>query len=130
MALEVRGCCPLDCQDSCAWVATVEDGHVTRVVGAPDHPITQSVLCAKVRDYETRAYAPDRLLHPLRRVGPKGTGQFERISWDVALDTIAARFSEVIARHGAEAIMPLNYLGSMGILQRRALMRLFHALGS
>jgi len=130
MALEIRGCCPLDCQDTCAWVATVEDGRVTRVAGAADHPITQGVLCAKVRDYETRTYAPDRLLHPLRRVGPKGAGAFERISWDVALDTIAERFSAVIARHGAEAIMPLNYLGSMGILQRRALMRLFHALGA
>ncbi len=130
MTLEVRGCCPLDCQDSCAWVATVVDGRVTRVVGAGDHPITQGVLCAKVRDYETRAYAPDRLLHPLRRVGPKGSGDFERISWDTALDTIAERFEGVIAQHGAEAIMPLNYLGSMGILQRRSLMRLFHALGS
>ncbi|TVQ57861.1 MAG: molybdopterin oxidoreductase family protein [Rhodobacteraceae bacterium] len=130
MERRVRGCCPLDCQDSCAWIATVEDGRVTGVVGDPDHPITQGVLCAKVRDYETRTYAPDRLLHPLRRVGPKGAGQFERISWDEALGTIAARFASVIETHGAEAIMPMNYLGSMGVLQRRALMRLFHALGA
>lgn len=130
MASEIRGCCPLDCQDTCAWVATVQDGRVTQVAGVADHPVTQGVLCAKMRDYQTRTYAPDRLLHPLRRVGPKGAGQFERISWDTALDTIAERFAAVIARHGAEAIMPLNYLGSMGILQRRALMRLFHALGA
>jgi anaerobic selenocysteine-containing dehydrogenase len=130
MAVQVKGCCPLDCQDSCAWIATVEDGRVTRVEGAPDHPITQGVLCAKVRDYETRTYAPDRLLHPLRRIGPKGAGRFERISWDKAIDAIAGRFAAVIDAHGAEAIMPLNYLGSMGVLQRRALMRLFHALGA
>ncbi|MCC5972963.1 MAG: molybdopterin-dependent oxidoreductase [Rubellimicrobium sp.] len=130
MTTEIRGCCPLDCQDSCAWVARVEDGRVTRVRGAEAHPITQGVLCAKVRDYETRTYAPDRLLYPLRRVGPKGAGQFERISWDAALGEIAERFAEVIETHGAEAIMPLHYLGSMGVLQRRALMRLFHALGA
>lgn len=130
MTLQVKGCCPLDCQDSCAWIATVEDGRVTRVEGARDHPITQGVLCAKVRDYETRTHAPERLLYPLRRVGPKGEGRFERISWDEAIGTIAARFAEVIEAHGPEAIMPLHYLGSMGVLQRRALMRLFHALGA
>lgn len=100
------------------------------MVGAPDHPITQGVLCAKVRDYETRTYAPTRLLYPLRRVGPKGAGQFERISWDAAIDTIAERFVSVIESYGPEAIMPLNYLGSMGVVQRRALMRVFHALGA
>ena len=79
---EVRGCCPLDCQDGCAWVAHVEDGVVTKVVGAKDHPFTRGVLCAKVNDYEAKTYAPDRLLHPLRRTDAKGSGAFERISWD------------------------------------------------
>ncbi len=127
---EIRGCCPLDCQDSCAWIATVEDGRVTSMKGDPDHPMTRGVLCAKVKDYESRAYAADRLLTPMRRTGPKGEGQFEPITWDEALDTIASRWRGIIEGHGAEALMPLHYLGSMGVLQRFALMRLFHALGA
>ncbi len=126
---EVIGCCPLDCQDTCSWVAHVEDDSVTRVVGAKDHPITRGVLCAKVNDYQARTYAPDRLLYPLRRSGPKGSGEFERISWDEALDTIAERFKAIIASDGAEALMPLYYLGSMGVVQRQALQRLFNGLG-
>jgi anaerobic selenocysteine-containing dehydrogenase len=127
---EIKGCCPLDCQDTCAWVAHVEDDKVVRVEGARDHPFTRGMLCAKVNDYQARTYAPDRLLHPLRRTGPKGSGEFERITWDEALDTIAARFKGIIADHGAEALMPLFYLGSMGVVQRQALMRLFHGLGA
>lgn len=126
----VKGCCPLDCQDTCAWEAEVENGRVTAVRGARDHPFTRGVLCAKVNDYEARAYAPDRLLHPLRRVGAKGEGRFERISWEAALDLIAQRFGLIIARHGAEALLPHNYLGTMGVVQRRALLRIFHALGA
>ncbi len=128
--MQVKGCCPLDCQDSCAWTAHVEDGRVTRVEGAKDHPITRGVLCAKVRDYEERLTAPGRLLHPLRRVGPKGSGAFERISWEEALRTIAARFKAIIGEHGAEALMPFYYLGSMGVVQRLALLRIFNALGA
>jgi anaerobic selenocysteine-containing dehydrogenase len=101
-----------------------------KVEGAKDHPFTRGALCAKVNDYEQRVYAPDRLLHPLRRTGPKGSGEFERISWDDALDLIASRFLAIIDEVGAEAILPLNYLGSMGVVQRRALMRIFHALGT
>ena len=126
----VKGCCPLDCQDTCAWVAEVDDGRVTAVRGAKDHPFTRGVLCAKVNDYPARTYAPDRLLHPLRRVGPKGSGQFERISWDAALDLVADRFSAIAAAHGPEALLPHRYLGSMGIVQCRSPMRLFHALGA
>lgn len=127
---EVKGCCPLDCQDTCSWVARVEDGRVTSVRGAKHHPITRGVLCAKVNDYEARTYASDRLLVPLQRTGPKGSGQFVAVSWDEALDLIAARFSAVVAEHGGEALLPHRYLGSMGVVQRRALMRIFHALGS
>ena len=129
-AKQVIGCCPLDCPDTCSWVAHVEDGRVTRVKGAKDHPFTRGVLCAKVNDYQARTYAPDRLLHPLRRSGPKGSGQFERISWDEALDTIAAQFTAIIESDGAEALMPLYYLGSMGTVQRQALRRVFHGLGA
>ena len=126
----VKGCCPLDCQDTCAWVAHVEGETVVRLEGARDHPFTRGALCAKVNDYPTRTYAADRLLHPLRRTGPKGEGSFERISWDEALDTIARRFRGIIAEHGAEALLPFHYLGSMGVVQRRALMRIFHAVGA
>lgn len=129
-AVHVKGCCPLDCQDTCSWIAEVEDGRVTSVNGAKDHPITRGVLCAKVNDYEARTYAPDRLLHPLRRTGEKGSGQFERISWDDAIAIIAKKFMDVHQRYGGEALLPHRYLGSMGIVQRRALMRIFHALGS
>jgi anaerobic selenocysteine-containing dehydrogenase len=128
--LEVRGCCPLDCQDTCAWIAEVADGRVTAVRGDPDHPFTRGTLCAKVKDYPLHTHAPDRLLHPLRRVGPKGSGQFERVSWHHALDHIAGQFLDIAARHGPEALLPHRYLGSMGVVQRRAPMRLFHAMGA
>lgn len=127
---EVYGCCPVDCQDGCSWVAHVEDRVVTKVTGRKDHPFTRGVLCAKVKDYEAKTYAPDRLLYPLRRTGPKGSGAFERISWDEAIGEIATRFRSIIDEHGAEAIMPLHDMGSAGVLQRRAMMRLFHSIGA
>ena len=129
-ATGVKGCCPLDCQDSCSWTVKVEDNRVLGVSGAKDHPITRGVLCAKLRDYEQRLTAPGRLLHPMRRIGPKGEAQFARISWEEALDEIANRFRSIIAEHGAEALLPFHYLGSMGIVQRLALMRVFHTLGA
>ncbi len=127
---EVKGCCPLDCQDTCSWVATVEAGVVTRVRGAREHPFTRGVLCTKVNDYQARTYSPDRVLYPLRRTGPKGAGEFERISWDNALGIIAERYSQLVSSYGAQSILPFNYLGSMGVVQRRALMRLFNAIGA
>ena len=128
--MQVKGCCPLDCQDSCAWIAHAEDGKVLKIEGARDHAITRGVLCAKVKDYEGRVTAPGRLLKPLKRSGPKGSGQFEPISWDQALDEIAERFTAIIADHGAEALMPFSYLGTQGVVQRLAPMRIFHALGA
>lgn len=126
----VRGCCPLDCPDTCAWIVDVEDGRAVEVRGDRDHPFTQGILCAKVKDYPAHTYAADRLLHPLRRAGPKGSGLFERISWDEALDEVAGRFRAIIKEYGPEALLPHRYLGSMGVVQRRAPMRLFHALGA
>lgn len=126
----VRGCCPLDCQDTCAWLAHVQDGRVVRVEGDPEHPYTRGALCAKVNDYPTRTYAPDRLLYPLRRTGPKGAGEFERIGWDEALDEIARRFEAIIREYGPEALMPHSYAGSFGALQGLALRRLFNVLGA
>lgn len=112
----VLGACPHDCPDTCAMLITVENGQATEVRGNPDHPFTRGTLCGKVSDYLDRVYSPDRVLYPMRRVGSKGSGQFERISWDAALDEITTRFQEVIAEYGAEAILPCSYLGHEGLL--------------
>ena len=111
------GACPHDCPDTCAMVYTVESGVLTEVRGDPDHPMTRGALCGKVKDFDRHHYNPDRILYPMKRVGAKGAGEFTRISWDEALDTIHARFSDIIATHGAEAILPYNYLGNEGIIQ-------------
>jgi anaerobic selenocysteine-containing dehydrogenase len=97
-------------------LTTVRDGRVISVRGNPDHPFTRGGLCVKVKNYEDRVYSPDRVLHPLRRTGPKGSGQFEPISWDAALAEIGDRFRAAVARQGAEAIMPCSYLGHEGLL--------------
>ncbi|SFO72883.1 Anaerobic selenocysteine-containing dehydrogenase [Geodermatophilus dictyosporus] len=112
----VRGACPHDCPDTCAMLVTVEDGRATAVRGDPEHPFTRGALCVKVNDYVDRVYSPRRVLHPLRRTGPKGSGEFTRISWDEALDEIAGRFREAIGRHGPETVMPVSYLGTEGVL--------------
>ncbi len=126
----MKGSCPLDCQDTCSWVAHVEGDRVVKVVGARDHPFTRGILCAKVKDYEQRTYAEDRLLYPLARIGAKGDGKFARVSWDDAVGQIADRFSNIIAEFGAESLMPLFFLGSLGAVQHDALRRLFHIVGA
>jgi len=128
--LLVKGSCPLDCQDTCSWVAHVEDDRVVKVVGAKEHPFTRGILCAKVKDYEQRTYAEHRLLHPLVRVGDKGSGEFARISWDDAVGQIADKFSTIVDEYGAEALMPLFFLGSLGAVQHDSLRRLFHVVGA
>lgn len=112
----VKGACQHDCPDNCAMITTVRDGRVVGVKGNHAHPYTRGVLCAKVKSFEKRVYAPDRILYPMKRVGRKGEARFARIGWDEALETIAARIREAIARHGAEAILPYSYLGSQGLL--------------
>jgi anaerobic selenocysteine-containing dehydrogenase len=112
----VLGACPHDCPDTCSMLVTVENGRATKVEGNPDHPFTRGTLCGKVSDYLDRVYSPDRILYPMRRSGPKGSRQFERISWDEALDEISDRFKQIIDEHGAEAIMPCSYLGHEGLL--------------
>ena len=128
----VRGACPHDCPDTCALLVTVENGRAIKVEGAPDHPTTRGTLCTKVARYLDRTYASERVLHPLRRVGPKGTGRFERIGWDEALDTISARFKEIAASpDGPQAILPYSYAGTMGLLQYCSMdRRFFHRLGA
>ena len=127
---QVRAVCPHDCPDTCALLVTVEDGVATAVKGDPDHPTTAGVLCTKVARYTERTYHAERLLHPLRRVGKKGEGKFERISWDEALATIAARLKPIAAR-APEAILPYSYCGTMGLLQGESMSsRFFNKLGA
>ncbi len=108
--------CPLDCPDRCSLDVTVEAGKVTAIAGSRVNPITDGFICDKVRHFTERQYGADRLLHPMRRSGPRGSGQFERITWDEALDTIAVRMREARKVHGGEAILPFNYGGSNGML--------------
>jgi anaerobic selenocysteine-containing dehydrogenase len=112
----VRGACPHDCPDTCAMLITVENGRAVEVRGDPDHPFTRGALCVKVNDYIDRVYSPDRVLYPLRRAGPKGSGKFQRVTWDEALDEIASQFKQIIVEHGPQAILPYSYLGTEGIL--------------
>ncbi|MGC7404927.1 molybdopterin-containing oxidoreductase family protein [Pandoraea pneumonica] len=126
----VRAACPHDCPDTCALHVTVENGVAIKVQGDPDHPTTKGVLCTKVSRYTERTYHPDRLLHPLKRVGPKGTGQFVQVSWDQALDEIATRLREIAARE-PEAILPYSYAGTMGFVQGETMAaRFFNKLGA
>lgn len=111
-----HGGCPHDCPDTCSMVFEVQDGKLIGVKGNPDHPMTRGGLCVKLRDYEKRHYHPDRLLYPMKRVGPKGSKQFERITWDEALDTIVDRWQSIIAEHGPRAILPASYLGNQGLV--------------
>ncbi len=113
----VRGACPHDCPDTCATITEVRDGRAVRFYAEREHPVTQGWLCAKVRPYLERVYHPERLTHPLRRVGPKGAGGWEQISWEQAIDEIAARWKAIIAEHGAAAILPYSYSGTLGLLQ-------------
>ena len=97
-------------------LVSVRGGRAVQVRGDSGHPFTRGGLCVKVNNYVDKVYSPDRVLYPLRRTGPKGSGRFERVSWDEALDEIAGRFRASIAEHGAESIMPVSYLGTEGIL--------------
>ena len=126
----VRGACPHDCPDTCALQITVENGVAVKIEGARDHPFTDGTLCTKVARYLERTYSEERLLHPMRRVGAKGAGRFERISWDEALGEIAARF-EALAAEDPQQILPYDYAGHMGYVQWHAMgKRFFHRLGA
>src|SRR5205085_7541985 len=114
----VRGACPHDCPDTCAMLVTVENGRAIRVAGDPEHPFTQGFLCTKVNRYVERTYHPDRLLYPLRRVGPKGSGRFARIGWDEAIAEIVDRLGAIArSAEGPQAILPYSYAGTMGLVQ-------------
>ena len=129
----VRAACPHDCPDTCAMWVTVEDGRAVKVHGDPDHPPTHGALCTKVSRYTERTYHPERVLHPLKRVGPKGSGRFERVGWEKALGDIATRLAAIAGPDGAnaEAIVPYSYAGTMGMLQGESMAaRFFNKLGA
>ena len=132
MTTRVKNVCPLDCPDTCSMVVTVRDGVAVELRGDPDHSFTRGFLCQKMARFLARVYSPDRLLHPMKRVGEKGEGRFERISWDEALDTIADRFAAIArSADGPDAILPYSYCGTMGKLQSSSLdRRFFHRLGA
>ncbi len=131
MLAERHSVCALDCPDACSLLVTIEDGRATRLRGNPDHPITRGFLCAKVARYLERQYHPDRLLYPMRRIGAKGEGRLERISWDAALDEIAAKLQAISDEFGPEAILPYSYSGNLGFLNGGGMdRRFFHRLGA
>src|SRR5580658_5853833 len=108
--MEIRhSVCALDCPDTCSLLVNVEDGRASRLRGNPDHPVTRGSLCGKVAKYLEREYSAQRLLYPQKRVGAKGEGRFERISWDEALDEIASRLHSVSSEFGPEAVLPYSY---------------------
>ncbi|MBL8217895.1 MAG: molybdopterin-dependent oxidoreductase [Bryobacterales bacterium] len=123
--------CALDCPDACSVLVTVEDGKGKKLRGNPEHPVTRGFLCAKVTQYLEREYHPERLLYPMKRVGAKGEGRFARVSWDEALDTIAANLRRVADTYGPESVLPFSYAGTMGILNNAGMdRRFFHRLGA
>jgi anaerobic selenocysteine-containing dehydrogenase len=141
MGQTIRTTCTMDCPDSCALDVEVSDGRIDRIRAASPaangnghaalrddvHPNTQGFICSKVGKFSQRVYHESRILHPQRRVGPKGEGRFERISWDEAIATIVGRFRAIIDRWGAEAILPYHYDGSNGLLSHEFLDAYFFA---
>ena len=140
----VKAACPHDCPDACGVLITVEDGRATRIQGDPEHPVTRGFLCAKVAKYLDRVYSPERVLYPVKRIAAKGPDAgvchpvtvadsrvWQRISWDEALGTIAARFRSIASEFGSEAILPYSYGGTLGTLNGGSMdRRFFHRLGA
>lgn len=123
--------CPLDCPDTCGLLLHKENGKIVKVTGNPDHPITKGAICNKVRNMAERVYHPERVLYPMRRIGAKGEGKFERISWDEAISEISGRYRSLIQEHGPESILPYNFYGNMGILSVEGMdRRFFNRLGA
>lgn len=123
--------CPLDCPDTCGLLVHKMDGKIVKVEGNPDHPVTRGAICNKVRNMAERVHHPDRLMHPLRRTGPKGEGAFEAISWEEAISEIAGRFKQLSDEYGPQSILPYSFYGNMGILSVDGMdRRFFNALGA
>lgn len=123
----VLGTCHHDCPDSCGWEVSVENGVAVKLRGNSDHPFSQGELCPKVNRFLERVYSPERILYPLARTGPKGSGEFRQISWDEALGLVAERIHNVIENFGGEAVMPWGSAGTQGLIQMNSLDRRFFA---
>jgi anaerobic selenocysteine-containing dehydrogenase len=123
--------CPLDCPDACSLSVSVRQGKIVEIDGSRANPVTAGFICNKVRGFSQRVYGPDRLLYPGIRKGPKGAGQFQRVSWDEALHHVAERMQQARATWGGESILPLSYGGSNGLLtQDNFDARLWRRLGA
>jgi len=123
--------CSLDCPDQCGLLIHKQDGKIVKIEGDPNHPVTKGNICNKVRNMTERIYDPKRLKYPMKRTGAKGEGKFERISWDEAIDTITAKWKELIETEGPESILPYSFYGNMGRLSSEGMdRRFFHRLGA
>ena len=126
-----KSVCPLDCPDQCGLLLHKEDGKIVKVEGDPEHPVTKGNICNKVRNMTERIYDENRLKYPLKRMGAKGEGQFERISWSEAIDTITSRWKSLIQTDGPESILPYSFYGNMGRLNAEGMdRRFFHRFGA
>src|ERR1700750_3262936 len=123
----IRGACPHDCPDPCAWEVTVRDGVAEKLVGVKEPPFTRGGLCAKVSHYLERTYSPNRLRHPLIRTGPKGEGAFREATWDEGLPLSAERLDAIVADPGGEAVLPYSFAGTQAVVQGQSLDRRFFA---
>ncbi|CAM4438269.1 anaerobic selenocysteine-containing dehydrogenase [Paenibacillus endophyticus] len=127
----VRSVCPFDCPDTCGLSVTIEEGKITKITGDAAHPVTRGAICNKVRQLNDRVYHPERLLYPMRRKGPKGNMDFERITWEEAYDEINIRMTAIIAKDGPQAILPYSFYGNMGVLNAEGMdRRFFHRVGA
>lgn len=123
--------CPRNCHDTCTILTEVVDDRIVRIQGDPDHPITAGGLCVKMNHYINWVYHPDRVLYPMKRIGKKGEGKFERITWEEAYDTITEKFNDITQEFGSEAIMPYSYSGNLGIINNYGVpYRFFHKIGA
>lgn len=123
--------CSLDCPDQCGLLVHKQNGKITKIEGDPEHPITKGNICNKVRHMTERLYDPQRLQFPLKRIGPKGSGSFERISWTEAIKTITNKWKDLIEKKGPESILPYSFYGNMGILAAEGMdRRFFNRLGA
>ena len=125
-----RSVCPYDCPDMCGLLVEVVDGQAVKVTGDPEHPFTKGILCPKMVHYERTVHSPQRLTQPLLRIGKKGEGKYEPISWDEGIQVIADRWKGIAAQYGADAILPYSYAGTMGVVQRNCGEGFFHRLGA
>ncbi|HYS92915.1 MAG TPA: molybdopterin-dependent oxidoreductase, partial [Candidatus Acidoferrales bacterium] len=129
MIQTIRTACAHDCPDQCSLLASVEDGRLLKLQGDPEHPMTAGFACAKVNREHEWVHSPERVLTPLKRVGPKGEGRFRPMSWDEALDEIVTRWKTIFVAHGPLGLLGYAYSAHQGQLNRGLLLGLFHALG-